>query len=81
MDWFHNAENYTCYENKHLYLPQASIHPIHSVEHIPDAYSVSKYYTNRNENLKFDFAGSSQMYERIDSIPRDYTNFVSTILN
>ncbi|XP_060529352.1 uncharacterized protein LOC132703853 [Cylas formicarius] len=39
MDWYMNVENYTCYDDKTTYLPQATIHPIHSVEHIPTSYS------------------------------------------
>lgn len=37
-DWYMNPVNYTCYDDRHLYLPKSTVHPIHSVEHIPEEY-------------------------------------------
>lgn len=36
-----NPENYTCYDDRRLYLPNSAVHPIHSIEHIPEEYVVS----------------------------------------
>lgn len=41
VDWYMNPENYTCYDDRRLYLPNSAVHPIHSIEHIPEEYVVS----------------------------------------
>lgn len=52
VDWFNNPENYTCFDNKSLYLPQATVHPIHSVEHIPPEYNAP--HKCMNESIEYE---------------------------
>ncbi|KAJ8967656.1 hypothetical protein NQ314_002691 [Rhamnusium bicolor] len=51
VDWFMNPENYTCYEDKRLYAPKTTVHPIHSLEHIPVSYSAP--HKCMNESIEY----------------------------
>ncbi|XP_030766979.1 uncharacterized protein LOC115890780 [Sitophilus oryzae] len=51
IDWLNNEENYTCLENRRLYQPNPSVHPIDSVEHIPEAYSAQ--HRCMNESISY----------------------------
>ncbi|CAH1960880.1 unnamed protein product [Acanthoscelides obtectus] len=51
IDWFMNPENYTCYENRRLYLPKSTVHPIHSTDHIPPEYSAP--HKCMNESIEY----------------------------
>ncbi|CAH1153861.1 unnamed protein product [Phaedon cochleariae] len=51
VDWFMDPANYTCFENKKVYLPQSHIHPIHTIEHIPTEYSAP--HRCMNESIEY----------------------------
>ncbi|XP_018561923.1 uncharacterized protein LOC108904036 [Anoplophora glabripennis] len=53
-DWYMNPENYTCYEDRHLYIPKNTIHPIHSMEHIPEEYVA--LHRCMNESIEYNEA-------------------------
>ncbi|XP_066245223.1 uncharacterized protein [Euwallacea similis] len=52
IDWNYNVENYTCFDNRTLYLPQVNIHSIQSTEHIPQQYSAQ--HRCMNESIEYD---------------------------
>lgn len=60
-----NPENYTCLEDKKLYLPKSGLHPIHTKELIPPKYSVSCEKKRRSiiEKLFFYDLGTTCLYE------------------
>lgn len=43
VDYAGTPEQYTCFGNRLLYLPNPEIHPVLEHDHIPKAYSVSFY--------------------------------------
>ncbi|XP_074028435.1 uncharacterized protein isoform X2 [Leptinotarsa decemlineata] len=51
IDWFMNKANFTCLDDKKLFLPQSIVHPIHTVEHIPAAYSAA--HKCMNESIEY----------------------------
>ncbi|KAJ8917604.1 hypothetical protein NQ315_000087 [Exocentrus adspersus] len=50
-DWYMDPVNYTCYNDRSLYLPKSTVHPIHSVEHIPEEYSA--LHKCMNESIEY----------------------------
>ncbi|KAG5883748.1 hypothetical protein JTB14_023170 [Gonioctena quinquepunctata] len=51
IDWFMNKENFTCFHNEKLYMPQSIIHPIHTIQHIPSSYRAT--HKCMNESIEY----------------------------
>lgn len=51
QDWFKQPENYTCLDNRKLYLPNSYIHPLHTIERIPPHYNAP--HACMNETIEY----------------------------
>ncbi|CAG9865428.1 unnamed protein product [Phyllotreta striolata] len=51
VDWFLAPDNYTCLDNRKLYLPNSYVHPLHTIERIPLYYNAP--HACMNESIEY----------------------------